>query len=169
MKIYNEQDEEITQEDVDYDLGYLVTDYRFVAFHEAVPPTDEVGHVRVIVTFEDGSTAQFDDGYPTKYFNEDMTFNCIDEYEGKVFKDVEETWVVDTPYNPGSAEWYENEEILRYKLSTEEELEEMRKKAEQIAAEEEHAQKQTNKFDEMYEALEAVKQAFPEYVPKEAE
>lgn len=28
MKIYNEQDEEITQEDVDYDLGYLVTDYR---------------------------------------------------------------------------------------------------------------------------------------------
>ena len=156
MKIYNEQDEEITQEDVDYDLGYLVTDYRFVAFHKAVPPTDEVGHVRVIVTFEDGSTAQFDNGYPTKY-------------EGKVFKDVEETWVVDTPYNPGSAEWYENEEILRYKLYTEEELEEMRKKAEQIAAEEEHAQKQTTKFDEMYEALEAVKQAFPEYVPKEAE
>ena len=122
MRIYNEQDEEITQEDVDYDLGYLVTDYRFVAFHEAAPPTDEVGHVRVIVTFEDGS-----------------------------------------------AEWYENEEILRYKLYTEEELEEMRKKAEQIAAEEEHAQKQTTKFDEMYEALEAVKQAFPEYVPKEAE
>lgn len=168
MKIYNEADEKITQDDVDYNLGYLKTDYRFVKTHEAIPPQDEEGHTQVTVTFTDGDKAVFDN-YPTKYFDEECNFIATDEYEGKEVEDVSEDWVIDKPYNPGEPEWNENEEILRYVLYTEEELEqkEAAAAADAQAAQEEADRNQ--KVAEMYAALDAVKAAFPDYAPKSEE
>lgn len=144
MRIFNEDDVEITQEDVDYDLGHLEQDYRLIKFHEAVPPTGEVGHTRVIVKFTDDTDAVFDNGYPTKYFNDDKEFTPTDEYADKEVSSVDEEYVIDSPYNPGQDAWYENEEILRYILYTEEELAaiESEKQAQQAQQAEEQARRE---------------------------
>lgn len=185
MKIYNEQDEEISQEDVDPSLGHLVTDYRLVKKHDAVPAQSEEGHNRIIVEFDDGSYLEFDNGYDNRYFDEDKNFHWPED-EGEEekgdaddpdaepapkpnVKEIREEYVVDKPYVPAVEEWFENEEILRYVLYTEEELTaiETANEANEEALTQQEAQ--AKKFAEMYAALEAVKQAFPDYVPKEEE
>lgn len=168
MRILNEADEEITEEDVDHDLGYLKPDYIFKEKHEAIPPQDEEGHTQVTVTFSDDTTAEFEN-YPTKYFDEEGNFIATDEYEGKEAVDITDKWVIDKPYEPGEPEWFENEEVLRYILYTEEELAQKQAAA---AADAEAAQAEADrnqKVAEMYAALDAVKAAFPDYVPKSEE
>lgn len=180
MKIYNEQDEEITQEEVDPTLGHLVTDYRLVEKHDAVPPQPEEGHNRIIVEFDDGSYLEFDNGYDSKYFDEDRNFHWPEDEEEEKgdaddpdaepvpkpnVKEIREEYVVDKPYVPGVEEWFENEEILRYVLYTPEELEAIETAKKQQEAAQKYEAEQNAKFKEMYEALEAVKQAFPDYAP----
>lgn len=182
MKIYNEADKEISEEDVDYSLGHLVTDYRLIKKHKAVPPQEEEGHNRIIVEFDDGSNMTFDNGYDNRYFDENREFHWPEE-EPEIEQDedaeaplpepepkpnavdVREEWVIDKPYVPGTEEWFENEEILRYVLYTPEELEAIETAKKQQEAAQKYEAEQNAKFKEMYEALEAVKQAFPDYAP----
>lgn len=148
MKVLDINDVELVESECDLKLGHLVQDFITVAYHEAVPPTGEVGHTRVIVEFTDGSEYVSDSGgYPTKYFNGMRWIEQTKgEYAGKVAKHTREEYVIDKPYDPGQEAWYENEPILRYIPYTQEELDEIAAEkaseeavfAEQVRKEEEY-------------------------------
>lgn len=123
MRIFDEEDNEVTEDPCDLDLGYLKQDYRLIQKHERTEEQPEEGHTRVTVTFTDGDEAVFDNGRPLKYFDQDtLEFMCVDEYEGKTVLSVDDKYVIDKEYVPGEEEWFENEEIQRYVKYTQEEL-----------------------------------------------
>lgn len=141
MRILNEQDVEIQEEDVDLELGYLVPDKVFVKHHEAVEYQAEQGHYYPITFyFEDGTSYNIvgdDESDPHVHTNEDgITFTYIAQ-EGEEEKTVRGTdvkWIVDVPEVKAHEAYDEYEDIQRYKLYTEEELA-------QIQEEKEKAQK----------------------------
>ncbi len=141
MRILNEQGKEIAEDQVDLDLGHLEQDFVFVRHHEAVPSKGEVGHTAVTVTFADGTDAVFY-SYPVEWFDENKQFLPHGEYDKEVAS-VDEDYVVDEPYQPGQEAWDENEEILRYILYTQAELDEIAdRKAQELAQQEQEAKKQ---------------------------
>lgn len=141
MRILNEEDVEIQEEDVNLELGYLVPDKVFVQHHEAVEYQAEQGHYYPITFyFEDGTSYNIvgdDESDPHVHTNEDgITFTYIAQ-EGEEEKTVRGTdvkWIVDVPEVKAHEAYDEYEDIQRYKLYTEEQLA-------QIQEEKEKAQK----------------------------
>ena len=126
MRILNEADQEITQEQADTELGHLEQDYVTIAYHDPVPAVDELGHTGVTVIFQDGGERDFPEGYLVKYFTDrEFTPPEDDKDYGRPVKEVDEHWIIDQEYVPAEEGWFENEEILRYILFTDEELAEI--------------------------------------------
>lgn len=155
MRILNEAGEEIQSEDVNYELGYLVPDKIFKEHHEAEPAVEEqVHYYPTTFFFEDGSrydTVLYDylRNNPDKKLEEDLadyqndarvivgedgfTFS-YEPTEGeaeKVVKRIEVATIVDSPYIPAKEAYDEMEDIQRYKLYTEEELQRRKEEKEQ--------------------------------------
>lgn len=122
MKILDQDGTEITQEEVNYDLGYLREEYVPTVHHDATPMIPEKGYTKVTVTFADGDSVSFRE-YPTQYFDDDMNFKCVDEYADKQDPVVEAEYAIEQEYVPAQDEWWENEKVWRYVPYTEEELE----------------------------------------------
>ena len=129
MRILNEQDVEIQEEDVDLDVGYLVPDKVFVKHHEAVEYQPEEGHYYPITFyFDDGTSYAIvgdDESDPHVHVNEDgITFTYVPQgdEEPKTVRGTDVKWIVDVPEVKVHEAYDEYEDIQRYKLYTEEEL-----------------------------------------------
>ena len=141
MKILNEKDQEIQQEDVDLSLGYLQPDKLFVEHHPEVQAKPAVWHYKV-------SAFYFTDGTSMKILSEedphivdvdakngkfDFQEQPEDEIKGRELKGIDLEQVEDEPRVEHKAEWDEYEDIQRYILYTEEELAQMKAEAEKQA------------------------------------
>lgn len=121
MRIIDEQDKEIAEDEIDLKIGHLIQDYIQVEFHEATECLPEEGHNELVkVVFDDGTeyVPVDNDGH----VDDNGDFVPGDEYTDKFIKDIEYRYVIDREYVPGEPEWYENEEVLRYVLYTDEEI-----------------------------------------------
>ena len=129
MRILNEQDEEIQEEDVDLEKGYLMPDKVFVAHHDAIEAKSEEGHYYPeTVYFEDDTSYSVqwaDENDPHITPNEDgVSFEYV-SLEGEDEKEVrgmDVKWIIDQEQQEAKEAYDEYEDIQRYKLWTEEEL-----------------------------------------------
>lgn len=107
-KIYNEDNVEIDDSQVDLDKGYLVDD-TLTIHHPEIQEVLEQSHLEVI----------------TEYYETDPETGepILDPETGdKIIKGQDVEKIIDTPYVPGSPAWDETIDISRYKLYTPEEL-----------------------------------------------
>lgn len=137
MKILDENDVELSEDQIDLELGYLTSDQLFVEHHEEVLPKEEKWHYAVqTYYFEDGSSYDVtgeDDPHIEKIDPNNGVFGYILQ-EGDVereVKGIDLKRVVDQEKTEGKEAWDEYEDIQRYILYTEEELEENRKRKEE--------------------------------------
>lgn len=143
-RILNEDDEEITMDDVDLELGYLRPDQLLKEHHEAIEFQEEQWHYAVTCYyFEDGTEMKItseDDPHIQRIDADNGVFGFIPQ------KDEENTWVVkgidleqkvDKEQVDAKEAWDEYEDIRRYILYTAEELEKKKK------CEEEQAKRET--------------------------
>lgn len=136
MRILNENDQEISEDQIDYDKGYLQGDKIFVKHHEEILAKDEVWHYAVkTFYFTDGSSYNVtgeDDPHIEKIEPDQGKFGYFNQ-EGEEFKEVKGIdlqQVIDAERQEGKEAWDEYEDIQRYILYTEEELAEMQERKE---------------------------------------
>ena len=131
MRILNEKDVEIQEEDCDLTLGYLTPDKVFVQHHDAVSETPEEGHYYPKkFYFMDGTNYEVHgegENDPHVKPNDDgLTFEYLpdEEEETKEIKGTDVAWIVDKERQEAKDAYDEYEDIQRYKLYTEEQLRE---------------------------------------------
>lgn len=123
MRILNEQDKEIQRSDVDDTKGHLVEDYFLIAHHPEVNVAPAVTHLETLFKFDDG-----EDGIwvPNNEYSVDLKTGAYvvtnKSFNGMKATFVDSRVVEDQPPTEGEHEWFEYEQILRYKLYTEDEL-----------------------------------------------
>lgn len=137
MKIYNEEDVEIKESDVDTTKGYLKSDKKFIVHHEEQPEVIEHKHYEVErFVFEDGSQMLVDgntDAHVKVIDDQAGIFEYVDQGEGNVYHGAEIKSVIDQEHVERKDAYDEYEDIQRYVLYTEEELQ-ARKEAEEKQA-----------------------------------
>lgn len=137
MKIYNEEDVEIKESDVDTTKGYLKSDKKFIVHHEEQPEVLEHKHYEVErFVFEDGSQMLVDgntDAHVKVIDDQAGIFEYVDQGEGNVYHGAEIKSVIDQEHVEHKDAYDEYEDIQRYVLYTEEELQ-ARKEAEEKQA-----------------------------------
>ena len=129
MRILNEKDVEVQEEDCDLTLGYLTPDKVFVQHHDAVPEIPEEGHYYPKkFYFMDGTSYEVHgegENDPHVKPNDDgLTFEYLpdEEEEPKEIKGTDVAWIVDKERQEAKDAYDEYEDIQRYKLYTEEQL-----------------------------------------------
>lgn len=139
-RILNEDDEEITMDDVDLELGYLRPDQLLKEHHEAIEFQEEQWHYAVTCYyFEDGSEMKItseDDPHIERIDADNGVFGFIpqnEEEEQLVVKGIDLKQEVDKERVEAKEAWDEYEQIQRYILYTPEELEEKKKREEEQA------------------------------------
>ena len=91
MRILNEQDVEIQQEDVDYELGYLEDDKIFKEHHDAIEAKERITHYYPLTYyFEDGTEYKTDLGLFRAAERETLNDDPLDEEHNKPTQDVAE-------------------------------------------------------------------------------
>lgn len=137
MKIYNEEDVEIKESDVDTTKGYLKSDKKFIAHYDEQPEVIEHKHYEVErFVFEDGSQMLVDgntDAHVKVIDDQAGIFEYVDQGEGNVYHGAEIKSVIDQEHVEHKDAYDEYEDIQRYVLYTEEELA-ARKEAEEKQA-----------------------------------
>ena len=139
-RILNEDDEEITMDDVDLELGYLRPDQLLKEHHEAIEFQEEQWHYAVTCYyFEDGTEMKItseDDPHIEHIDADNGVFGFIpqkDEEEAWVVKGIDLEQKVDKEQVDAKEAWDEYEDIRRYILYTPEELEEKKKREKEQA------------------------------------
>ena len=136
LRILDENDNELTEEQADTELGYLYPDSIVKEHHNEVKAVSEVGHYYP-------ETFYFENGDPYTVQGEEED---ADPHVGKTDKEgvftfiaqtpeeaslqvrgVDVKWVIDTPAVEYKAAYDDHEEIKRYHRYTEEELAERKK------------------------------------------
>lgn len=140
IRILNEDDEEITMDDVDLELGYLRPDQLLKEHHEAIEFQEEQWHYAVTCFyFEDGSELKIeseDDPHIEKIDADNGVFGFIpqtEEEQAWALKGIDLKQAVDQEQIDAKEAWDEYEQIQRYILYTPEELEEKKKREEEQA------------------------------------
>lgn len=140
IRILNEDDEEITMEDVDLEVGYLRPDQLLKEHHDAIEFQEEQWHYAVTCFyFEDGSELTIeseDDPHIEKIDADNGVFGFIpqtDEEQTWMLKGIDLKQAVDQEQIDAKEAWDEYEQIQRYILYTPEELEERKKQQEEQA------------------------------------
>jgi hypothetical protein len=137
MKIYNEEDVEIKESDVDTTKGYLKSDKKFITHYDEQPEVIEHKHYEVErFVFEDGSQMLVDgntDAHVKVIDDQAGIFEYVDQGEGNVYHGAEIKSVIDQEHVEHKDAYDEYEDIQRYVLYTEEELA-ARKEAEEKQA-----------------------------------
>lgn len=135
MRILNEQDQEIEASSVDLDLGYLKPDKIFITRHEEILGEEEIWHYAVsCVYFEDGSFEKTrDNDERIKIIDKQVgIFEWIPQAEeDRVAKGMDLQKVIDKEAIAPKPAWDEYEDIQRYVLYTEEELEQRKQEKEE--------------------------------------
>ena len=134
MRTLDEQDRELQEDEIDYDLGYIIPDQVFVAHHEAQEAVAEQGHYYPkVFYFEDSTRYELDldedkhpiEGDPHVEADEDgVTFHYVPQ-EGedeKIVRGIDVAYIVDVEKVEAKDAYDEYEDINRYKLYTAEEL-----------------------------------------------
>lgn len=131
MRILDEQDQELQQEDLNLTLGYLVSDQILKEHHDAVPEVQEEGHYYPeTFYFMDGSEYKVDtegENDPRVEPNEDgVSFNYVapEGEEPRKYKGCDVKYIIDVEHQDAKEAYDEMEDIQRYKLYTEEQLRE---------------------------------------------
>lgn len=144
IRILNEDDEEITMDEVDLELGYLRPDQLLKEHHEAIEFQEEQWHYTVACFyFEDGSELKVeseDDPHIEKIDADNGVFGFIpqnEEEEQLAVKGIDLKQEVDKERVEAKEAWDEYENIQRYILYTQEELDAKREREEQQAKREE--------------------------------
>ena len=129
MRILDEQDQELQQEDLNLTLGYLVSDQILKEHHDAVPEVQEEGHYYPkTFYFMDGSDYKVDtegENDPCVEPNEDgVSFNYVapEGEEPREYKGCDVKYIIDVEHQDAKEAYDEMEDIQRYKLYTAEEL-----------------------------------------------
>lgn len=140
IRILNEDDEEITMDEVDLELGYLRPDQLLKEHHEAIELQEEQWHYAVTCFyFEDGSELKVeseDDPHIEKIDADNGVFGFIpqnEEEEQLAVKGIDLKQAVDQEQIDAKEAWDEYEQIQRYILYTPEELEKKKKREEEQA------------------------------------
>lgn len=131
MRILDENDQELQQEDLNLTLGYLVSDQILKEHHDAVPEVQEEGHYYPeTFYFMDGSDYKVDtegENDPCVEPNEDgVSFNYVapEGEEPREYKGCDVKYIIDVEHQDAKEAYDEMEDIQRYKLYTEERLRE---------------------------------------------
>ena len=131
MRILDEQDRELQEEDVDLSLGCLMPDQILKEHHEAVPEIKEEGHYYPeTFYFADGSQYKVDtegENDPCVEPNDDgVSFTYIppEGEEPREYKGCDVKYIIDVKHQDAKEAYDEMEDIQRYKLYTEEQLRE---------------------------------------------
>ena len=131
MRILDENDQELQQEDLNLTLGYLVSDQILKEHHDAVPEVQEEGHYYPeTFYFMDGSQYKVDtesENDPCVEPNEDgVSFNYVapEGEEPREYKGCDVKYIIDVEHQDAKEAYDEMEDIQRYKLYTEEQLRE---------------------------------------------
>lgn len=131
MRILDENDQELQQEDLNLTLGYLVSDQILKEHHDAVPEVQEEGHYYPeTFYFMDGSQYEVDtesENDPCVEPNEDgVSFNYVtpEGEEPREYKGCDVKYIIDVEHQDAKEAYDEMEDIQRYKLYTEEQLRE---------------------------------------------
>lgn len=126
MRILDEQNVEISRNDVDYELGYLKPDKVFIKHHKAIEEQEEIFHYAVkTFYFEDGSKLEIksEDDPHVKAINDQLgQFKYIDQGENKIFRGADVYKIIDQEKIEAKEARDEYEDIQRYVLYTEAEL-----------------------------------------------
>ena len=131
MRILDENDQELQQEDLNLTLGYLVNDQILKEHHDATPEVQEEGHYYPeTFYFIDGSQYKVDtesENDPCVEPNEDgVSFNYVapEGEEPREYKGCDVKYIIDVEYQEAKEAYDEMENIQRYKLYTEDQLRE---------------------------------------------
>lgn len=130
MDIYDENDNKITEDDVDKNKGYFTNDTRFVVRHEKVQAIPTKGYYKATqVLFKDGTcynVTDEDDPHIKVLDDQWAEFEYVSQEgdEDKEVMSISFTYVITKEGSPAVEAYDEYEDILRYKLYTEEELRE---------------------------------------------
>ena len=131
MRILDEQDQELQQEDINLTLGYLVSDQILKEHHDAVPEVQEEGHYYPeTFYFMDDTEYKVDaegENDPHVEANEDgVSFSYIpgEGESEREFKGCDVKYIIDVEHQDAKEAYDEMEDIQRYKLYTEEQLRE---------------------------------------------
>lgn len=143
-RILDENDHEITMDDVDLELGYLRLDQILKEHHEAIEFQEEQWHYAVTCYyFENGSEMKItdeDDPHIERIDADNGVFGFIpqnEEEEQLAVKGIDLKQEVDKERVDAKEAWDEYENIQRYILYTQEELDAKREREEQQAKREE--------------------------------
>lgn len=122
MRILNEQNIEITREEVDESLGRLVPDKFFKCHHEAIEGIEEISHMEPKeFFFTDGTSYVVVDASNDPHVN-GMCYLSLNGEEEKQLYGTSAITVVDVPAVESVDAWDEYEDILRYVLYTENDI-----------------------------------------------
>lgn len=137
MKIYNEEDVEIKESDVDTTKGYLKFDKKFITHYDEQPEVIEHKHYEVErFVFEDGSQMLIEsneDPHVKVIDDQAGIFEYVDQGEDNVYHGAEIKSVIDQEHVEHKDAYDEYEDIQRYVLYTEAELKERKEMEEKQA------------------------------------
>lgn len=142
MRIFDENDNELREEDIDLEEGYLTPDRMFIKHHDAIEGHDRVFHYTVkAFYFEDGTSYEPQSEDDPHIIIDDaqaglFSYNDI-EGSGKKLRGIDLKEIEDSPAVPAQEAWDEYEDIQRYHLYTEEEKEAKEREKERKRREEE--------------------------------
>ena len=130
LRLLDEQDQEVSREDCDLTLGYIVYDQILKEHHEATPEIQEESHFYPnTYYFEDGTnykvTGEEGEDAHVGPTDEKGAFTFVpqtDDEQSKIVRGIDVDRIVDVEYQQAKDAWDEYEDIERYKLYTEEEL-----------------------------------------------
>lgn len=160
-RILDENDKELTEEEVDRELGYTTMDKIFKQHHEAVPEK-EYKHHYVVKTwyFQDDTSMDVtgnDDPHVKVIDEEAGVFGYVDQGEGKVYRGGALEDVIDQEHEDAKEAYDEYEDIIRYKLFTEEELKNNKEQKEKMEKQQafmedgpDQLQTNTENIDDLY-------------------
>ena len=130
LRLLDEQDQEINREDCDLTLGYIVYDQILKEHHEATPEIQEESHFYPnTYYFEDGTnykvTGEEGEDAHVGPTDEKGAFTFVpqtDDEQSKIVRGIDVDRIVDVEYQQAKDAWDEYEDIERYRLYTEDEL-----------------------------------------------
>lgn len=140
MDYYNEAGQKIDESEADLSKGHLDPDKLFVKHHDAVPEQKQVSHYEVSkFYFTDGTSyapESQDDPHINKIDADNGVFAYVaqDGEEEKTCQGIDLKQVIDIEHADAQEAYDEYQEIYRYILYTEEELEKIQQQKEKQEA-----------------------------------
>lgn len=165
QRILDENDVEITIEDVDFELGHLEPNQIFKEHHDAIEEQQREYHYRVShFYFEDETDLEITDEddphvVKTDIYKGIFSYQALEGEEPKHVRGIDLLEIEDKPYAKAKEAWDEYEQIQRYILYTEEELENRRQQKEQEQKQQELLNTGLDRIVQLEEDLPATEEA----------